>query len=214
MLDSAIAYLQHADPVAVYLFLFCIAFFENVIPPIPGDVPVAFIGYLIHYTAISFPLALFSATLGSTAGFMLIFLLSRHFGLKIYAEEGGAVQHRLSKSVHRFFPPSDMELLRSRFSAHGYLAVLVNRFLFGSRAVISVMAGLMHLKVHFVLLAVTASATLWNVLLLYGGLLLGRNWQEIGRYAALYSIPVSVIFLGFLFFSLWRFLRERKPGGE
>jgi membrane protein DedA with SNARE-associated domain len=65
-----------------------------------------------------------------------------------------------------------------------------------------------------VLLAVATSATLWNVLLLYGGLLLGRNWQEIGRYAAMYSIPVSVLFFGFLFFSLWKFLRERKRGGE
>lgn len=214
MLDSAIVYLQHADPFAVYLFLFFIAFFENVIPPIPGDVPVAFIGYLIHYTTISFSAALFSASLGSTAGFMLVFLLSRHFGMKIYAGEGCAVQHRFSKSVHRFFPPSDMELLRSRFSAHGYLAVLANRFLFGSRAVISVMAGLMHLRIPLVLLAVATSATLWNVLLLYGGLLLGRNWQEIGRYAAMYSIPVSVLFFGFLFFSLWKFLRERKRGGE
>lgn len=129
-------------------------------------------------------------------------------------KRGGRYSTGSPKACTGFSPPSDMELLRSRFSAHGYLAVLVNRFLFGSRAVISVMAGLMHLKVHFVLLAVTASATLWNVLLLYGGLLLGRNWQEIGRYAALYSIPISVIFLGFLFFSLWRFLRERKPGGE
>lgn len=47
MLESAITYLQHADPMSVYLFLFLIAFFENVVPPIPGDVPVAFIGYLI-----------------------------------------------------------------------------------------------------------------------------------------------------------------------
>ena len=34
MLESAITYLQHADPMSVYLFLFLIAFFENVVPPI------------------------------------------------------------------------------------------------------------------------------------------------------------------------------------
>lgn len=214
MLDSAIAYLQQADPVAVYVFLFFIAFLENVVPPIPGDVPVAFIGYLIHYTGLSFASAVLWSSLGSTAGFMLVYLLSRHFGMKLYAPESGASHQGFSRSVHRLFPPSEMELLRRKFSSHGYLAVLLNRFLFGSRAVISVMAGLMHLKIPFVFMAVAASATLWNVLLLYGGLLLGRNWQDIGRYAAMYSIPVSALFLGFLLFSLWRFLQERKQGYE
>ncbi len=214
MLDSIIVYLQHADPAAIYVFLFCIAFFENVVPPIPGDVPVAFIGYLIHHSKISFFVSVLWASAGSTAGFMLVYLLSRHLGMKLYAENGSHMQHSLSKSVHRFFPPADMELLRGRFSSHGYLAVLANRFLFGSRAVISVMAGLMHLKPHLVLLASATSAMAWNVLLLYGGLLLGRNWQEIGKYAVVYSLPVSFLFLALLFFSVLRFFRERKQRHE
>lgn len=214
MLDSITVYLQHADPAAIYVFLFCIAFLENVVPPIPGDVPVAFIGYLIHHSKISFFVSVLWASAGSTAGFMLVYFLSRHLGMKLYAEDGSPMQHSLSKSVHRFFPPADMELLRDRFSAHGYLAVLANRFLFGSRAVISVMSGLMHLKPHLVLLAAASSATVWNVLLLYGGLLLGRNWQEIGRYAAVYSFPVSLLFLALLFFSVLRFVQERKRRQE
>jgi membrane protein DedA with SNARE-associated domain len=214
MLDAAIVWLQHADPFAVYAFLFLIAFFENVVPPIPGDVPIAFIGYLIYTSGITFAGALFSASLGSTAGFMLVYMLSRHLGLKLYTEGEGAVQHRLSKSVHRFFPPSDMELLRRKFATHGYLAVLVNRFLFGSRAVISVMAGLMHLKTPLVLLAALTSAFVWNVLLLYGGYLLGSNWQDIGAYAALYTIPVTIVFVLILFFSAWKFFRERKQKHE
>ena len=210
MLEAVIVWLQHADPFAVYVFLFFIAFLENVVPPIPGDLPIAFIGYLIYKSGITFAGALFSASFGSTAGFMLVYMLSRHLGLKLYAEGESTVQHRLSKSVHRFFPPSEMVLLRRKFATHGYLAVLVNRFLFGSRAVISVMAGLMHLKTPFVLLASLTSAFVWNVLLLYSGFLLGSNWKDIGSYAALYSIPVSIIFVGVLSFSVWKFFRERK----
>ena len=210
MLESAISWLQHADPFAVYVFLFLIAFLENVVPPIPGDVPVAFIGYLIYNSQLTFAGALFSASLGSTVGFMLIYMLSKYLGLKLYAEGDTTVQHRFSKSIHRFFPPSDMELLRQKFATHGYLAVLVNRFLFGSRAVISVMAGLMHLRMSFVLLAAMASAFAWNVLLLYGGFFLGSNWQNIGGYVAVYSIPVSIFFVLLLFFSVWKFFRERK----
>ena len=211
MVESAIAWLQHADPYAVYLFLFLIAFLENVIPPIPGDVPIAFIGYLIYeHGGITFVSALLWATLGSTAGFMLVYALSSSLGLKLYAEGENAVQHRLSKSVHRFFPPSDMDLLRQKFAAHGYLAVLANRFLFGSRAVISVMAGLMHLRAFFVLLAALASALVWNTLLLAGGFFLGSNWQDIGEYVALYSLPVSIVFILAVVYSVWSFVRLKK----
>ena len=214
MLESVILWLQHADPLVVYLFLFLIAFLENVVPPIPGDVPIAFIGYLISQSEVTFVGALFWSSLGSTAGFMLVYMLSRQLGVKLYAEGESSVQHWLSKSVHRFFPPSDMVLLRRKFATHGYLAVLVNRFLFGSRAVISVMAGLMHLKTPFVLLAALTSAFVWNVLLLYGGYILGSNWQDIGRYAALYSIPVTIAFVLILSLAVWKFIRERKREHE
>ena len=210
MLESVITWLQHADPFVVYLFLFLIAFLENVVPPIPGDVPVAFIGYLISTSSITFAGALIWSSLGSTAGFMLVYMLSKHLGLKLYAEGESSVTHWLSKSVHRFFPPSDMVLLRQKFATHGYLAILANRFLFGSRAVISVMAGLMHLKTALVLLAALTSAFAWNVLLLYGGYLLGSNWQDIGSYAAMYSIPVTIAFVLMVFFVVWKFLKERK----
>lgn len=214
MLDSVIAYLQHADPLSIYIFLFIIAFLENVIPPIPGDVPVAFIGYLVPFSGISFSAAVFFASLGSTAGFMLVFLLSRHFGMKLYSDRGDKVSHSLSTGFHRFFPPSDMALLRRRFATHGYLAVLVNRFLFGSRAVISVMSGLMHLGRFRVFLAASLSATAWNILLLSGGLLLGKNWSAIGSYAAIYSLPVSIVFVAVFFFAGWKFMQERKREHE
>ena len=76
------------------------------------------------------------------------------------------------------------------------------------------MAGLMHLKTALVLLAALTSAFAWNVLLLYGGYLLGSNWQDIGSYAAMYSIPVTIAFVLMVFFVVWKFLKERKQGHE
>jgi len=62
MIEDALVWLQQADPSAVYGFLFLMAFLENVFPPIPGDLPVAFIGSLIHLSPISFAGALVSAS--------------------------------------------------------------------------------------------------------------------------------------------------------
>lgn len=210
MLESAVAYLQSADLLTVYLFLFGIAFLENVVPPVPGDVPVAFVGYLMFYSEVSFTGAVMMASLGSTMGFMVMYYLSRNIGLKIYARGNGAVRHGFVRAVHRLFPPDEMEHARIRFSAHGYTAVLVNRFLFGSRAVISVMAGFMHLNAAGVSAAAFASSLVWYVFLLYGGYLLGENWHQIGTYMAAYTLPVTIIAVAAVMFVLVRHLRGAR----
>jgi membrane protein DedA with SNARE-associated domain len=213
MIDNIISFLQQADPSSVYLILFLSAFLENIIPPIPGDVPVAFVGYLLSFSSLSFFWALFWSTLGSTGGFMTVYLLSRTLGLKLYASGETEVQHRLALWVHKLFPPSEMEQVRQKFSTHGYAAVLANRFLLGSRAVISIVAGLLHLNILLVFLAALTSATLWNIMLLYGGYMLGQNWQGIGKYVALYSIPVTIIFLAFVVWSVIGYVRKRNKAG-
>ncbi len=207
MLESIVDYLRTADPAAIYLFLFLISFLENVVPPIPGDVPVAFVGYLCYSSNIDFFLSVIFASIGSTVGFMTMFLFSRMIGLKIYARGESRIRHGIVRAVHRMFPPDLMEAARIRFSAHGYTAVLVNRFLFGYRAIISIMAGFMHLHVIGVLLAALSSSVVWYAVLLRGGYFLGENWQDIGSYMAIYSVPLSLIALLIAFGA---FLRHRK----
>lgn len=212
MIDAVIAYIRQAEPASVYGILFLTAYLENVIPPIPGDLPVAFVGYLIASSRLSFALAMFWTTLGSTAGFMTVYLLSRFLGLRLYASGAGEVRHRFARWVHKLFPPSEMEAVRQKFSAHGYLAVLSNRFLFGSRALISVVAGFLHLNIPGVFLCSLTSATLWNLLLLYGGYALGSNWRSIGATFAIYTVPVSILVLSLILYSAIRFVRARKRG--
>ena len=210
MIDAVIAYLQQADPAAVYAILFLSAYMENIIPPIPGDVPVALAGYLLVFERIAFPEALFWSTFGSVAGFMTLFLLSRFLGLKLYASGESEVRHKFAHSVHKLFPPSEMEVVRQKFAGHGYLSVVANRFLLGSRSVICIVAGMLHLKIPLVLLASTVSSLLWNLLLLYGGLLLGQNWGQIGHYVLLYSIPFTILVTGYIVWSVIRYIRRRK----
>ncbi|NTU52664.1 MAG: DedA family protein [Chlorobiaceae bacterium] len=210
MIDAIITYLKQADPSSVYAVLFFSAYLENIIPPVPGDVPVTLAGYLLAFNNISFPAALFWSTFGSVAGFMTVFLLSRFLGLKLYAAGTGEVRHRFARSIHRLFPPSEMEVVRQKFSGHGYMAVVANRFFLGSRAVICIVAGMLHLKIHLVFLGSVVSSLFWNLMLLYGGFLLGQNWEQIGKYVLVYSVPFSFFFSGFIVWSIIKYLKKRK----
>jgi membrane protein DedA with SNARE-associated domain len=209
MLDSVIAYVQSADPTAIYLFLFCIAFLKNFFPVVPFDAPIAFTGYLLVYKKLSIVLAVMWPSLGSTLGFMVIYYISRKFGMLLYARDTTAILPRWSEKIHRFFPPAEIEFIRKRFATHGYLAVLLNRFLIGSRAFISPVTGIMHLNAFFVFLAAGISAVVWNILLVYGGYLLGKHWQNIGEFVVLYSVPVTVLFVVFIALAVMKYRKER-----
>ena len=210
MLDSVIAYVQSADPVAIYFFLFLIAFLKNFFPVVPFDAPIAFTVYMLVYKKLSIVLTIMSPSLGSTLGFMVIYLISRKFGMKLYASDITLKSPRWGERIHRVFPPAEMDFIRKRFAAHGYLAVLANRFLLGSRSFISPVTGLMHLNAFLVFLAAGISAAVWNILLVYGGYLLGQHWQNIGEFVIMYSVPVTALFVVVMTFAVIKYRKERK----
>jgi membrane protein DedA with SNARE-associated domain len=210
MLDSVIAYVQSADPVAIYFFLFLIAFLKNFFPVVPFDAPIAFTGYMLVYKKLSIVSTIMWPSLGSTLGFMAVYLISRKFGMKLYARDISSKPPHWGERIHRVFPPAEMEFIRRRFAAHGYLAVLVNRFLLGSRSLISPVTGLMHLNAFLVFLAAGISAAVWNILLVYGGYLLGQHWQKIGEFVVIYSVPVTVLFVMVMTFAVIKYRKERN----
>jgi membrane protein DedA with SNARE-associated domain len=205
-----ITYLQAADPLTVYLLLFQIAFMKNFVPLMPLDVSIALIGYLLNYTKLSILMAVIWPSIGSTMGFMVIYMLSRRLGLKIYDRKNSSLPPKWSERIHRIFPPAELEFVRKRFAKHGYFAVLSNRFLLGSRSFISPVAGLMDLNAGLVFLSAGFSATAWNVLLIYGGFYLGHEWQKIGGFVAQFSIPVTLLFFLVLVLAALKHAKERK----
>ncbi|NTV97894.1 MAG: DedA family protein [Chlorobiaceae bacterium] len=199
-----------ADPLMVYFLLFQIAFLKNFIPLLPLDISIALIGYLLLSTKLSIFMAVIWPSIGSTMGFMVIYMISRRLGLKLYDRNNSSLSPKWIERIHRIFPPAELELVRKRFAKHGYFAVLINRFLLGSRSFISPVAGIMDLNACLVFLSAGLSATAWNVLLIFGGFYLGNEWQKIGGLVAQYTIPVTVLFFIAFFFAALKHAKERK----
>ncbi|MFA6232917.1 MAG: DedA family protein, partial [Bacteroidota bacterium] len=79
------------------------------------------------------------------------------------------------------------------FRHYGYWVIIGNRFLAGTRAVISFVAGVSEMNLMLSTLLSCVSALAWNSILVYLGYMVGDNWRIIGDYLTSYSKIVTGI---------------------
>ncbi|NGP89028.1 DedA family protein [Fodinibius halophilus] len=181
-------------PLSIYTVFFLIAYFENVIPPIPGDVLVAFGGYLAAESIIGLVPILLLTTIASVLGFMSMYWIGSRWGTQI---------EKKNKRIWllRFIPLKYINKTRSWMQRWGMGVVLANRFLAGTRSVISLTAGLSHTRITPTVISSTISSILWNGILLGFGWVVHENWKVIGDYLSVYG---QIILAGIALFLIIR----------
>lgn len=198
-MEELIRRLSALNPLWVYFAVFGLALLENLVPPIPSDVVVLFVGSLVGMGKIDFTTALIFTTIGSTAGFVTMYKVGDWFGLRIL--ETGKIP---------FIPVDKVHKVEGWFRKYGYFLIVVNRFLTGTRAVISFFAGMSELPLTATTLLSFASALVWNFLLLYAGKELGENWPRIAWYLATYSKAVTLVLVLIALLLLLSFVYKRS----
>jgi membrane protein DedA with SNARE-associated domain len=178
--QEAVQLIRSLPPISIYLVFFLIAYIENVLPPIPGDVLVAFSGYLAAESIIGIAPVLVLTTIASVLGFMSMYWIGSKFGSQVESKGKGV-------RVLRFIPIEYLNKVRSWMQKWGVGVILANRFLAGTRSVISLAAGLGHTKVSTTILCSTISSVLWNSILLGFGWIVHENWRLIGEYLSIYG---------------------------
>ena len=183
-----------------YGLLFLAAMVENLFPPIPGDTVTLFGAVFVGSGALSFSGVLISTTLGSVAGFMILFIIA-------YKLQWALFERRQIP----WLDPAKLARVEGWFQKYGYGIILGNRFLSGVRSVISISAGLSRLSIGRTTLYATASALVWNAMIIYAGSLVGQNWQQIQGYLDIYGrviffvlLSIAAIYLG------WRTFKRRN----
>ena len=201
MLDYLQKLLDNIDPVTAYFVLGISAFLENVLPPIPGDTVVVFGAYLVSVDRLGFWGVYVSTTLGSVIGFVTMYYLGLKYGRAF-------IQHRRVRK--KIFKAEDIKKVEIWFGKWGYWVIIANRFLSGTRSVISIFAGLFHLHPLPVIGFALVSALIWYALLIIAGMLLGDNWEVIidviSRYNQVF-IVLTVLIIGYIFY---RIRKKRK----
>jgi membrane protein DedA with SNARE-associated domain len=194
--------LQTLDPLWVYVALVGVAFVENLFPPSPSDVAIVFAGSLVGLGTITFLPALAAATAGGTIGFLLMYRIGMVFGNRI-----------LEQGKIGFLPPASVQKAEEWFRRYGYWLIAANRFLAGTRAVVSFFAGVAELDLRRTTLLSAVSSLAWNSILLVIGYTLGKNWEAIGLYLTTYSQVVTGIVIIVVLIWVARFMLQRKNGG-
>jgi membrane protein DedA with SNARE-associated domain len=203
-METLIPYLQSLPPLLVYFSVFFISFVENLFPPSPSDVVIVFAGSLVGLGQVSLFPALVASTLGSSLGFVAMYKIGHWFGKRIL--EAGKIP---------FIPVESVIRVESWFARYGYAVIVLNRFLAGTRAVVSFFAGMSELHLGKTLLLSFLSAFTWNAILLGTGYTLGRNWERIGFYLATYSqVVTGLIIIALLIVIGLSVARNRKPPAQ
>lgn len=200
MIEFAVEFLTKLPWYYVIIFAFIITFIENIFPPSPSDTILIFCGTLVGINVVDFPSLLISSTIGSVLGFLLLFWLGWVFGIKI-----------IDSNKIKFINLKTLEKPELWFRKYGYIIIIINRFLSGTRAVISFFAGISKLAIFPSIVYSTISSLIWNFLLIYLGMVLGENWKIADYYIDLYGkILLPVMFALIILFSVIIYFRKYK----
>lgn len=198
-IEEIVVSLSQIDLLYVYAAVFFIAFIENIFPPFPSDVIVVFVGSLIAIGKGSVLITVALATLGSTVGFMTMYSIGYRFDHSLI--EGGKIRW-ISRDV--------VEKVNAWFGKYGYAVIIVNRFLAGTRAIVSFCAGMASMKFVPTTMLSALSALVWNSILVFFGIAVGENWRVIGEYLTTYSTVVSIVIAVLILAGVIRYFIMRK----
>lgn len=201
MIESFVTFLLDLPIWGVFVATFLIAYIENLFPPSPSDLLLVFVGTMVGIGVINLTTTAIVATIGSISGFASAYWIGRYYGRSLI--ERGWVPFITMELVDR---------VERWFNTYHGLIIVGNRFLAGTRAVISFAAGMTRLPFPRTLIYCAISAAAWNVLLLWIGTQVGARWRDVDAFISAYGWAVSGLLVIGIGVWWWRKRKRRTKG--
>jgi membrane protein DedA with SNARE-associated domain len=120
-------------------------------------------------------------------------------------------RHILEQRKLRFIPLDAVRKVEEWFRKYGYWVVVGNRFLTGTRAVVSFFVGMSELNPAKTVALSFLSALVWNTLLVSAGYGLGNNWERIGFYISAYSqVVTGIVIVAVIALAIRAFMKPKR----
>lgn len=189
-----------------YFGVFFLIAFENIFPPIPSEVILAFGGFMTTYTNLSVPFVIIAATLGSLVGAYVLYFIGKILNKERLKK---IVSGKVGKVLH--LKAEDIDKADEWFDRKGNLTVFFCRFIPIVRSLISIPAGMSEMPLFKFTCYTVIGSAIWNTVLVVLGSIMGENWTKIVSVMDEYShivlwILIAVVILVIVFF----FLKKRK----
>ncbi len=200
MLEEILVYIGSLNNTWIYIILFFFAFIENIFPPSPSDVIVVVGASLIASNGLGFLHVLLITSIGSALGFILMYYVGFFLSEKVLRTE-----------KLKFINQDALHKTDLWFAKYGYWIVLANRFLPGTRSVISFFSGVHELNVIKTFVFALISAFLWNVIIIELGMMLGNNVELIDYYLTTYSnVVVALTVIVLIILAVRYYFKKKK----
>jgi membrane protein DedA with SNARE-associated domain len=198
--DQLLEFLRALNPLALYAVACVAAAAENVFPPLPSDVVVAFAAFLAAQGRGSALGAFLAVLVGNVAGAMFMYRVGAKFGAERVLRRFGAAGPQEAK-------------LRDWYGRYGLGAIAVSRFLPGVRAIVPPVAGALRVGAVRAAVAMAIPSGLWYAAITYFAFTAGGNFDALrARMAAgqkWLAIAAGVLVLAGLL--VWWLRRRRAP---
>lgn len=173
---------------------------ENVFPPIPSEVILAFSGFLSSKTQLSILGLILSSTVGATIGAVILYWLGT---LLNQSRLEALFTHPLFKKLG--FKKNDVKNAINWFEKHGIKTIFFGRCVPIVRSLISIPAGIAHVNIYKFLFLTCLGSLVWNTVLISLGAYMGSQWEQVVLIVEEYSLLIIVVSIGILFYfaSLW-----------
>lgn len=169
-------------PMALYAVLAGTAALENIFPPFPSDVVVAF-GSFVGAKGKGTALGVFLSTwIGNVGGAMLVYVLGRRYGAE-------RLERRLAGKKAENYEAKIQRL----FDRYGMPAVFVSRFVPGVRALVPAFAGALKLPIGKTIVMIAGASAIWYGAITYIAFKVGADWDELRGMVAKYTSTLGIV---------------------
>lgn len=152
----------------------------------PGEIILAFTGFLVWNRHLELVPALLSAAAGALSGTLIAYFLGIQYG-RPFLEKYGKYIFMRKKSISR---------AEKWFNKHSILVLLLGKFVPGVRPLSAYMAGIAHMKFWVFAPLSLIGVLLWCITFIVLGTKLGQNWNVVSRMMAKYNIILLSIIIG------------------
>ena len=195
------AWLQTLPLGALYVFAGALAAFENIFPPFPSDIIVAFTVFLAARAGAPFYAPAAAVWIGNTLGAMLMYYVGLRYGSLVLLEK---LEHYAGKSAG--------QKLQAMHARYGVFALFLSRFIPGIRAVVPPFAGAMRLPAWQVFVSMFIAGGLWYCFISYLAYEAGENWSTLAGHIGTAARVIGFVAIGIAVVGgvIWYFRRLRQ----